>query len=51
MYSTGYYNYNRDVRNILMALGGLSQGPEYPAVPQYGDEAMFRIPFKQRASK
>jgi hypothetical protein len=51
MYSTGYYNYNRDVRNILMALGGLSQGPEYPAVPQYGEEAIFRIPFKQRASK
>lgn len=51
MYSLGYYNYNGDVRRILMALGGLSQGPEYPAVPQYGDEAMFRIPFKQRASK
>jgi len=51
MYSLGYYNYNRDVRNILMALGGMAQGPEYPAVPQYGDEAMFRIPFKQRAAK
>jgi hypothetical protein len=34
MYSTGYYNYNRDVRNILMASGLISQGPEYPPVPR-----------------
>lgn len=50
-YSMGVYDYNRNTRNILKALGGFPQGPDYPAVPQYGDEAQYRIPFKERTAK
>ena len=50
-YSRGIYNYNRNIRNVLEALGGLSNGPNYPAVPQYGDDAKWRVPFRRRATR
>ena len=50
-YSRGIYNYNRNIRNVLQALGGISNGPNYPAVPQYGDDAKWRVPFKPRTTR